>query len=114
MGESDDSLNLAIAKFCQNLRKLSTYFKNNEMETMKIVLNGCQYLESIVIWCNGEYLNEKVALEVFVKSSHRNIYELILYYLNDIQFKSLPEELVIFYKLGKSCTTKISFFGGCC
>jgi len=40
------SLNLAIAKFCTNLRKLSTRFKNDELETLKMVFNCCKYLES--------------------------------------------------------------------
>src|SRR5204862_237956 len=92
-GRSGNSLNLAIAKFCPNLRKLSTGFKNTELETLKLVFNGCQYLESIKIWCGGEYLSEKEALEAFVKYSHKNIYELILYYLNYVESELLPEEL---------------------
>ena len=40
VGDSDDSLNLAIAKFCTNLRKLSTGFKNDELETLKMIFNG--------------------------------------------------------------------------
>ena len=47
LGNSNDSLNLAIAEFCPNLRKLSVGFKNDELETLKIVFNSCQYLESI-------------------------------------------------------------------
>ena len=46
---SSNSLNLAIAKFCPKLRKLSTGFKNSELETLKLVFNSCQYLESIRI-----------------------------------------------------------------
>src|SRR6266498_3078619 len=65
-GDSDDSLNLAIAKFCTNLRKLSTGFKNDELETLKMVFNACQYLESIKIWCGDEFLSEKEALEAIV------------------------------------------------
>src|SRR5581483_5514537 len=56
---SDNSLNLAIAKFCPNLRKLSTGFKSNELETLKIVFNGCQHIESIFIWCGGDFFSEK-------------------------------------------------------
>src|SRR2546430_3931716 len=52
---SNDSINLAIAKFCTNLRKLSTGFKKDELETLKMVFNGCQHLESIKIWCGGWY-----------------------------------------------------------
>ena len=47
---SDYSVNLAIAKFCINLRKLTTKFKNDELETLKMVFDGCQYLETIEIW----------------------------------------------------------------
>ena len=42
-----NSINLAIAKFCPNLKKLFTGFKNNEIETLKMILYSCQYLESI-------------------------------------------------------------------
>src|SRR5581483_10768393 len=83
-GCSDNLLNLAIAKFCTNLRKLSTGFKSNELETLKIVFNSCQYLESIMIWCGGEFLSEKEALEEFVNHS-KNIYELILYHPFDVK-----------------------------
>ena len=79
-GYSDDLLNLAIAKFCTNIRKLSTGFENNESETFKMVFNACQYLESIKIWCCREFLSEKEALEAFAKYSHKNVSELILYY----------------------------------
>src|SRR5436853_66977 len=40
-GYGNNSLNLAIAKFCPNLEKLSTGFKNDELETLKIVFNNC-------------------------------------------------------------------------
>jgi hypothetical protein len=88
---SDNSLNLAIAKFCPNLRKLSTVgFKNNELETLKIVLNSCQYLKSIKIWCGGDYLSEKEALETILKYSHENVCEIILYHLYCVQSRLLP------------------------
>jgi hypothetical protein len=48
---TNNSLNLAIAKFCQNLRKLFARFKKDELETLKLIFNSCQYLESIQIWC---------------------------------------------------------------
>ncbi|RIA80896.1 hypothetical protein C1645_837877 [Glomus cerebriforme] len=96
-GESDDSLNLAIAKFCTNLRKLSVGFKNDEIETLKIIFKGCQYLESIKILCGGELLSEKEALETFVKYSSENICELILCNLYEIKSVLLPEELESFF-----------------
>ena len=96
-GYSDDLLNLAIAKFCTNLRKLSTGFKNDELETLKMVFNGCQYLESISIWCGDGFFSEKEALEAFAKYSHKYISELILYHMCVVRFELLPEELESFF-----------------
>ncbi|RIA98266.1 hypothetical protein C1645_812988 [Glomus cerebriforme] len=94
----DNSLNLAIAKFCPNLKKLSTGFENNELDTLKIVLNCCQCLESIRIWCENKLLSEKEALEAIVKYSHKNIYEIILYNEWYTQSELLPEELESFFE----------------
>jgi hypothetical protein len=93
---NDNSLNLAISKFCPMLRKLSTGIKNNELESLKIIFNSCKYLESIKIWCGGKFLSEKQALETVVKYS-QNINELILYHLFTVQFNLLPEELESFF-----------------
>ncbi|GBC06235.1 hypothetical protein RclHR1_00670027 [Rhizophagus clarus] len=94
---SNNSLNLAIAKFCPKLRKLSTGIKNNELETLKIIFNNCKNLESIKIWCGSNYLSEREALEAVTKYS-QNIYELILYQLNGpVHFELLPEELESFF-----------------
>ncbi len=46
----NNSLNLAIAKFCSNLKSSSTKFKGNEIETtLKVILNSFQQLESIEV-----------------------------------------------------------------
>src|SRR5205085_1199012 len=81
------------AKFCPNLRKLSVGFKNYELETMKMVFNSCQYLESIKIWCGGELLSESEALDMVAKYSSKSLCELIFYHLYPLQLKLLPEEL---------------------
>jgi len=77
-------LNLAIAKFCSNLKSLYTRFINDgyESETLKVILNNCQQLESINIlyddYSNYDYygisededlfcLNEKELLEIVAK-----------------------------------------------
>ncbi|PKY61738.1 hypothetical protein RhiirA4_551027 [Rhizophagus irregularis] len=52
---NDNSLNLAISKFCLMLRKLSTGIKNNESETLKIIFISCKYLGSIKIWCGESF-----------------------------------------------------------
>ncbi|PKC07323.1 hypothetical protein RhiirA5_500754 [Rhizophagus irregularis] len=95
----DNSLNLAIAKFCPNLKKISVGIYYYELETLKIIFNNCKDLESIKIWCGGKYfLTEKEALEAFANYS-QNTYELILYYQSKELFESPlhPEELESFF-----------------
>ncbi|GBC45456.1 uncharacterized protein OCT59_027106 [Rhizophagus irregularis] len=47
---NDNSLNLAIIKFCPNLIKLSTKVKRDCAETIKLILSNCRYLEGIKIF----------------------------------------------------------------
>ncbi|RIA81110.1 hypothetical protein C1645_837525 [Glomus cerebriforme] len=94
---SNDSSNLAIAKSCPNLRKLFVGFKNNELETLKIAFKNCLYLETIKIWCGGNFLSEKEALEMVLKYSHKNLYKVILYHQDYTKSKLLPEELESFF-----------------
>ena len=94
---TDDSLNLAIAKFCPNLRKLFTGFNDNELETLKTIFDSCQYLESIKIWCCDGYLNEKVIFDVLVTHSPKNFYELKLCYSYVSKSDLLPDELETFF-----------------
>jgi hypothetical protein len=96
-GYSNNSLNLAIAKFCPNLKKISTGIKYDELEILKIIFISCQYLESIKIWCGSIFLSEKEALETVVKYSNKNISELILYHLYYVQPRLFPEELESFF-----------------
>ena len=98
---TNDPINVAIAKFCPNLRKFFAGFKDNEMETLKMILNSCQYLESIKVWCCDNYLDEKELFEVFVKYSPENFHELKLCYFSfsdsfSIESELLPEELESF------------------
>ena len=75
---SSDSLNLAIAKFCPNLKLLHAMFREEEVETFKVILNGCQQLESVSITCNSKLL------EVVAKCSPKNFYELTVIYKRGI------------------------------
>ncbi|PKC50355.1 hypothetical protein RhiirA1_543890, partial [Rhizophagus irregularis] len=93
---SINSLNLTIAKYCPNIRKLSTGFSDKALEMLKILFNNCQYLESIKIWCGGRFLNEKEALEAVLEYS-KNIFEIILQYEFDVKFELLPSELESFF-----------------
>jgi hypothetical protein len=51
INEYNNSLNLAIAKFCPNLKSLYTRFMFDEIETLKEIINNCQKLESIEVNC---------------------------------------------------------------
>ena len=98
-GCSENSLNLAIAEFCPNLRKLFTI--SDKPEVLKKIFNNCQYLESIKIWCGDYYLSENDLLEVVAEYSPRNFHELKLCY---------RKIKILFYKLDKSYTSKVTLF----
>ncbi|PKC07061.1 hypothetical protein RhiirA5_418737 [Rhizophagus irregularis] len=89
-GCDDISLNIAIAKFCPNLKKFSVGIK--KLVSLKIILLCCKNLESIKIWCGLEFLSMKKALEAFVKYS-QNANELILFHEFAERFRLSPEEL---------------------
>ncbi|GES97884.1 hypothetical protein GLOIN_2v1573959 [Rhizophagus clarus] len=100
--ETDNTINLAISKFCNNFRKLSVGFISNELEmlemleTFKIVLKSCNYLKSIKIRIRGNFLKE--VWNVIVKHSLENISEVILDHENcEISTNFLPKELVFYF-----------------
>ncbi|PKY24105.1 hypothetical protein RhiirB3_438539 [Rhizophagus irregularis] len=74
---SNNLLNLAIIKFCPNLRKLSTKFSNDELDTLKLILNTYQYLENIDIFCK-EYMNDLNLIEIVMKNIPKIHYKIIL------------------------------------
>ena len=78
-----------ITKFCLNLRKLYISIQSDELETLKMILNNCQYLESIEIW--GRYSDLKELFEIFTKYSPKNFHELTLNSLNMPSKKDLEE-----------------------
>ena len=88
-------LNLSIAKLCPNLKKLFVIFNKDEIGILRDTFNGCQYLESIKIWCGGDFLNEKKVLEVVAVNSQKNFYELKIY--NDSDSELLSEDLESFF-----------------
>ncbi|RIA99328.1 hypothetical protein C1645_811565 [Glomus cerebriforme] len=94
---NDNLLNLAIAGLCPNLKSLYAIFKDDEIETLKVILSSCQHLESIRVWCDGEYLNEKDFLGILAKYSSKNLYELRIYYVFDGPSEIFPEELEEFF-----------------
>ncbi|GES83018.1 hypothetical protein GLOIN_2v1876445 [Rhizophagus clarus] len=90
---SDNSLCLAVAKFCPNLRK---FFSTGyiELELLKKIFNGCQYLESINIWCDDNY---KDVWDIITKYSPRNFYKLKLYYSMSTKSGKFSKELEKFF-----------------
>ncbi|PKC01783.1 hypothetical protein RhiirA5_426171 [Rhizophagus irregularis] len=108
-GESDNLLNLAIAKFCINLKILSTGFKNNELESLKTVLNACKHLEFIKLWIGEvDLLNEKIALEMITNYSPKNLNRIELLYRHQSYTEKLhPEVLDSFFI---SWTKRLPYF----
>ncbi|GBC03530.1 hypothetical protein RclHR1_05180007 [Rhizophagus clarus] len=102
MHNNDKILNLVIAKSCPNLKSLFTIFMDDEIENLKLILNNCQYLESIKIWCGDYYLNEKEFLEVFAKHSPKNFYKLEIFYAYKVSLEIPSEELEKFFLSWKS------------
>ena len=88
--------NLAIAKHCPNLKSLYTRFVADKVETLKLILNSCQQLESIKVSCDYGYLNESELLKVITKYSPKKFQELKIYWPVDsfyLQTEIFLEEL---------------------
>ena len=73
---------------------------------MKTIFNNCQYLESIQVWCTGNFLNEKEMLDVVAKFSPKYFYELKIF--NDRPSELLSEDLESFFISWKSRIPKKS------
>ncbi|RIA83776.1 hypothetical protein C1645_833255 [Glomus cerebriforme] len=93
--EVDCTLNSSIAKLCPNLKKLSISFKNSELDTLRIIFNSCQYLESIKVNCGIYWLKEKEVLETITKYSPKTFCELKICHYSDSEL--LPEDLESFF-----------------
>ncbi|CAG8634298.1 8598_t:CDS:1 [Funneliformis caledonium] len=71
------SLHFTISKFCPNLKSLITMI--NRLEPLKDVLNNCQQLESIDIFCGYHgSLSERLLLKTIVDCSPERFHELKL------------------------------------
>ncbi|EXX54787.1 uncharacterized protein OCT59_019261 [Rhizophagus irregularis] len=74
----NNSLNLAIANYCQNLKSLYIHFPSNGIEELKMIFVNCQQLESIITSCGYTHLSGKRLLELVAKYSPKNFHELKL------------------------------------
>ncbi|RIA83604.1 hypothetical protein C1645_833540 [Glomus cerebriforme] len=108
INKSNDLLNIAIIKFCPNLRILFTGLTNNELELLKLFLENLQYLESIKICCKG-YFSEKILFDIIIKYSPKTFYELKLNYSYNTSSILQPEELESFLISWKNRIPQKSF-----
>ncbi|RIA92190.1 hypothetical protein C1645_804766 [Glomus cerebriforme] len=76
----DNSLSLAIAKCCPNLKFLYVQFMKRE--TLREIFDNCQQLESIEVWSDEKHLKGKEVLEIVTKHSPKNFHKLRLYESN--------------------------------
>jgi len=106
ISKSNNLINLAIVKFCPNLEHLHTGFKNDELETLKVIFNGCKYLESIKVWCGNYKLNHKQVLETVANYSPKNFRELKLVNDSNPFCSILLEDLESFLITWKNRTPK--------
>ena len=105
-----NSVYLAIAKLCPNLRKLSilTLTDNDELETLKVILNNCQYLESIGIDGGDESFDVKRILDILARYSSKNLHELTFFCFSDALSLCL-EEFFINWK-DRTSQKSLSFY----
>ncbi len=86
-------INLDIAKYSPNLKPLIIKFKDDEIETLKAILNHRQHLETIEVWCGDYYLNENELLEVVAKYSPKKFYRFKIHFTySSYQSGLFPEE----------------------
>ncbi|GBC21423.2 hypothetical protein GLOIN_2v1784405 [Rhizophagus irregularis DAOM 181602=DAOM 197198] len=101
------SLSKHSTKFCPNLKSLYTLFKFDKIETLKIILNDCQQLESIETQYIYDFLSEKELLETLAKYSPKNFYRLKL--INYSDSKLVPKDLEEFFSNWKNRVPLKSF-----
>ncbi|CAG8589221.1 9944_t:CDS:1 [Funneliformis caledonium] len=74
----DNSLNLAISNFCTNLTSLRFTYSYKTLDSLKLILNGCEQLESMDILssvnCRG--CQDFILLEMIVEFSPKKFHEL--------------------------------------
>jgi hypothetical protein len=78
MRHLNNDLNLTIANFCPNIKRLIIRINDDKIDVLKTIFINCQYLEFIKIWCGKKSLIETV-FEIVTNYSPKNFCELILY-----------------------------------
>ncbi|PKY45698.1 hypothetical protein RhiirA4_466017 [Rhizophagus irregularis] len=92
----EKSLNLALAKYCPNLKIIYTYIRDEE--TLKLILNNCQYLE-IIEFCydSRDWLDSKIFFKVLANYSQKYFYGLILDFYSRLPIDELYQDLKEFF-----------------
>ncbi|PKC67344.1 hypothetical protein RhiirA1_458553 [Rhizophagus irregularis] len=107
ISENDKDLSLSIANFCPNLKSLCVTLNNDEIDILKNIFTGCQYLERIKIWCGGDYLTVEKVLETIVNHSSNNFHELKIHNSSNSAYVS-SEILELFFMRWKNRIPKKS------
>ncbi|PKY54137.1 hypothetical protein RhiirA4_548059 [Rhizophagus irregularis] len=74
----NNDLNLSIANFCLNLKKLIIRINDDEIDMLKSIFISCQYLKFIKILCEAKCMSETI-LEIVANYSPKDFCELTLY-----------------------------------
>ncbi|CAG8634527.1 12526_t:CDS:2 [Funneliformis caledonium] len=93
--EEDNFLKFIIAKFCPNLKKLFIIFEKDDLKGLKLIFKSCKQLESMKFWCSDKehFLDKNEMLEVIIKYSPKNFYELKFYGIKYLNLLSKDLEL---------------------
>jgi hypothetical protein len=76
----DESLSRLVIQYCPNLEKLFIIIHRDDLDMLKTAFNDdCQYLQSIVIWWDGEdYIEEEY--RILLQNIDQNLYKLEDYF----------------------------------
>ncbi|PKC69786.1 hypothetical protein RhiirA1_533171 [Rhizophagus irregularis] len=88
------TMNLAIAKFCPNLKSINITYKNDELEALKLILSNCQFLESIKVRIVNKSITSKNLFDILAKYSPKNFHKLIISLLPFYKLEGLQEFLI--------------------
>ncbi|RIA83042.1 hypothetical protein C1645_834415 [Glomus cerebriforme] len=91
----------------QNLDISYPFHDKEESNTLRIIFDNCQYLESMKFYCGNKFLlSEKELLEIVVKHSTKNVCELKIFNISNSEL--LPEDLESFFISWKNRVSKKS------
>ncbi|EXX55220.1 uncharacterized protein OCT59_028734 [Rhizophagus irregularis] len=91
----NESINIALADFCPNLKILCTQIKENEEEIFKLILNNCKYLE--IIEYRSGFDDLFYFFEILANYSRKYFYGLILEYFAGSSIDAIYDDLEGFF-----------------